>query len=305
MSAIKADCEGRIERCYTRHPANTNGGGDWMAKTHTLRAGDICAFATSPVTPFSAPSTGRYAALKVLTSNKTIVYIVLDGVFDQRPDLLQAAALPPLRRGRFSSKCDPALLSTSSDWDIDLLDFTVIGNVEIAPTELAIVPRFPPFGTWSAANSDAEGEWRWRHDREAYKREIALDATARDAKRKAERVRYELRLKGLTWDTLLAETMFARWSRSPPFPPSDFVDAVRARFRDAILEMNGMAPKPTKQEVRRVLRALVDQINALDKAYGQVVETEEREDLCEALAELAYVARHPALMEEVNAWRSW
>ena len=128
---------------------------------------------------------------------------------------------------------------------------------------------------------------------------------ARDAKLQAERNRYEIRLKDLTWDTLLAETMFARRSPSPPFPPSGFVDAVRGRFRDAILEMNGMASKPSKQDVHRVLRALVDQINVLDEAYGHAVETEEREDLCEALAELAFVAHRPALMDEVNKWWSW
>lgn len=276
-----------------------------MAKAHTLKAGDLCAFVTSPVTPFSAPSTGRHAVLKVLTANKLIVYLVLDGVFDQRSSLHQAAALPPLRRERFNFKCAPALLSTPPDWDIGLLDFTLLGNVEVAPTELALIPRFSPYGPWSGANSDAEGESRWRHDREAYEREIAFDMAARDAKRQAERERYEIRLKHLTWDTLLAGTMFARWSTSPPFPPLPFVDAVRGRFRDAILEMSGKGPRPNRREARRVLRALVDQINALDEAYGHVVETEEREDLCEAFAELAFVAGHQALMEEVHKWRSW
>lgn len=48
-----------------------------MVKARTLQAGDLCAFVTSPVTPFSAPSTGRYAVLKVLTANKLFVYMRL------------------------------------------------------------------------------------------------------------------------------------------------------------------------------------------------------------------------------------
>ena len=153
------------------------------------------------------------------------------------------------------------LQSTSRDWDIDLLDFTVLGNTEVTPTELELIPRFPPIGTWRGASAAAEGEWRWLHDREAVKQEIELDVAARETKRQAEQKQYETRLKQLTWNTLLAETMFARWSVSPPFPPPQFVDAVGARFHDAIVELQGMGPRPNKKETGRVLHRLVDQIN--------------------------------------------
>jgi hypothetical protein len=66
-----------------------------------------------------------------------------------------------------------------------------------------------------------------------------------------------------------------------------------------------MGPKPSKKETRHVLHSLVDQINGLDAAHGQVIETEECEDLCAALDELAFLARHRALMDDVHSWRSW
>ena len=169
-----------------------------MIQATALRPGDVCLFRTSPINSFSKPATGRYAALRVLTVGDHIVYAVLDGVFTERPDLGQAVHSSVLRNKRFNFKDTPALHSTSPSWDIYLLDFTVLGNVGVAPTELALIPRFPSFGTWRTASSDAEGEWRWRHDREAFEREVELDRESREAKRLAEQERYDKRLKHLT-----------------------------------------------------------------------------------------------------------
>jgi hypothetical protein len=36
-----------------------------------------------------------------------------------------------------------------------------------------------------------------------------------------------------------------------------------------------------------------------------VTETEEREDICQVLEEMAHVARQKALVEEIDAWRTW
>jgi hypothetical protein len=276
-----------------------------MTQARALRSGDICVFRTSPANSFSEPSTGRYAALKVLTVGDHIVYAVLDGVFTERPDLRQVMHSSVLRNKRFNLNDTPALHSTSSNWDIDLFDFVVLGNVGVASTELALIPRFPSFGTWSTASVDAESEWRWRYDREAFKREVELYRESREAKRRAERERYDNRLRHLTWEALLAEALFARWSPSPPFPPDEFTETLRLKFRDAMLGLRGMGPDPSKKAARQVIRTLVNQINWLDAAHGQVIGTEEREDVCAALAELAFLAQYPALMEDVHTWRAW
>ena len=54
-------------------------------------------------------STGRYAALKVLTVGDKIVYAVLDGIFTERPNLGQVAHSPVLRNKHFNFKDTPAL----------------------------------------------------------------------------------------------------------------------------------------------------------------------------------------------------
>lgn len=76
-------------------------------------------------------------------------------------------------------------------------------------------------------------------------------------------------------------------------------------LHDACRTLQGMGPKPRKTEVRAVLKACVLRLNDIDERAGGVIETEEREDLCAALEEIAFVARHPALIEDIGDWMTW
>lgn len=108
--------------------------------TIVLRPGDLCVFRTAPINSFSYPATGRYAALKVLAVDDRIVFAVLDGVFRDRPSFEQIAQLPILYRKRFNFKSCPAVSATPSHWDIDLLDFAVLGCVDVTSDTLALIP---------------------------------------------------------------------------------------------------------------------------------------------------------------------
>jgi len=52
-------------------------------------------------------------------------------------------------------------------------------------------------------------------------------------------------------------------------------------------------------------RRLVEWFNMMDAEHGYVIETEEREDICSVLEEIAFVARHPMLSDEIGNWRDW
>lgn len=104
---------------------------------------------------------------------------------------------------------------------------------------------------------------------------------------------------------LLAEQSFARWDTHPPFPPPEFVAAARDRIRAAVLELRALGQKSKKPQVRAVLKACVEWFNAKDREFGEVIETEEREDICAVLEELAFVARQRSLVDEMEAWRNW
>jgi hypothetical protein len=273
-----------------------------------LQAGNIYSFRTSPITEFSPQETNRYAALKILGFiDGRVCFVVLDGIFDRHPKLDQVSALAwlTIRRDPHWQIPRPAWCTTPKNWKCDLEDLHFVGSVNILPEEAALVPTCPSIGHWIVANAHAEGEWRWRNDRTAFAEEIGRAKQVRNERVAAERDRYEKRLKSLTWEQILEESLLPRWNEHPPFPPPDFVAAARDRLRSTIAELQSLGPKPKKAQVRVVLKACVDWFNRKDAEFGQVIETEEREDICTVLEEFATVAGQRSLVAEIDAWREW
>ena len=290
-------------------------GGKWMNKAKRaelgpsgrgFKAGDIYSFRTSPTCEFSPKETGRYAAIKVLgVKDKTAVYVVLDGVFGHHAEHAEITGLAWLHSTRFLHRGNPACHHVPLDWENDLADFHYVGTVDVTLQEKELMSSCRSYGSWGTANSEAEGEWRWRNDRAAYEAEVGLEKQAREAREAAARERYQLRLKGLTWEMLLEEQTFPRWQEHPSFPPAAFVTAARDRVRLLILELQALGAKPKKAQVCAALKNCVEWFNAKDAEFGGVIETEEREDICALLEEFAFVARQQSLVEEIDAWRDW
>ena len=171
--------------------------------------------------------------------------------------------------------------------------------------EIELLAVCGTYGAWVGASFDAEREWRWKNDRAAVEEESERKQQAEKARLAAARERYETRLKTLTWEKLLDEQRFAKWNVHPPFPPPEFATAARARIRSLILDLQALGPKPKKAEVRALLKACVEWFNVTDAEHGNIIETIEREDICFVLEELAFVARHPTLSDEIASCRDW
>jgi hypothetical protein len=270
-----------------------------------LQAGGIYSFRTSPINKFSAAETGRYGALKVLAVDKLVTFIVLEGVFKSPPTIAETTHLQVLNNVRFNFAGRPALRFVPVEWSIDLLDFAYVGHQELTEKEIALIPHLRGYGLWSIASHDVEGEWRWRHDQQALREEVEKDRVERETHRQAERLRYETRLKHLTWKQLLDEETFPRWVTSPPFPPAKFTEAARDKIRATTVLLQGLGIKPKKREVRSILRSCVEWFNDENQTCGEPIETEEREDICQILSDLAYVAGHPTLASEIDEWKTW
>lgn len=157
----------------------------------------------------------------------------------------------------------------------------------------------------SSVGRDVELEWRRTNDHEALQRERELHEAREAAKRAAAQVRFETRLKDLTWEQLLAEDPFARWEPSPPFPPEAFRQAATVRVHEACRELQAMGPKPRKPATRKVLKDLVTWFRDQDRDAGFVIETEERQDIAVVCEEMAHVAKQPALIDEFGPWFDW
>lgn len=300
--------ENLFRRPVTPAPITDNG------ELAALRPGSVYSFRTAPYSEFAPLETGRFAAFKVLGLNdKHVAVGVLDGIWSSPPTLTEARRASTLRERRFAHTGREAVFGVSAEiWSPSkLMEVKLVGFISVSPEEERLAQVIANFGVGSRyaglrfANYAAEGEWRWTHDNAAFVVEYEKIEARNAAERAAKEQRYRTRLSKLTWEALLAETPFERWSPSPPFPPIEFAHAARKRIHDACRELSALGPKPRKADVRAVLKRCVEWFNDADDAAGGVIETEEREDICAVLEEMAYVARQKSLVDEVDNWRTW
>jgi hypothetical protein len=258
--------------------------------------------------------TDRYAALKVLGYDGNYVVIaVLNSIWRRSPSLDDVRGCEILREHRFFHTGRLAVFGINADWWIpsDLDEMKPLGKMppgaedrKLASNTFNHVPG-SVFSTIHAANYAAEGEWRWANDREAFVAEQEQVRAQQAARRAAQEERYKNRLRGLTWEQLLRETPFAQWSPSPPFPPEEFTREARDIVHDTCRALRALGNKPRKQDVRRLLWECVQWFNKADEEAGGVIETEEREDICAVLEEMAYIAGQKSLVDEIDNWRNW
>jgi len=277
-------------------------------------AGSVYSFRTAPLSEFAPQVTDRYGALKVLGSNEHCVVItVLDSIWSKPPSLNDVRACGILRQHRFFHTGSPAVWGVNAEWWnlSDLDEMTPLGTISLSAEEVQLASKNlkqlqgSVFSTVCYANHAAEGEWRWANDRHALVAEQERVTAQQAAKRAAQEERQRTRLRGLTWEQLLEETPFERWSPSPPFPSEEFTREARIVVHDTCRALRALGSKPRKSDVRRLLRKCVEWFNKADEQAGGVIETEEREDICAVLEEMAYVARQKSLVDEIDNWRTW
>lgn len=281
----------------------------------SVGSGQVYSFHTRPYSEFGPAETDRFAAIKVLgVDKKHVVVAVLDGTWSDAPTLKEVRAASIINEHRFAHTGRPAVFGVNREWwkpESDLDEFRFVGAQAVSRVEQSFVDAiagYAPgsrFSTLHAANHAAEGEWRWANDREAFIIEVEQKSAKNEAERAAKEERYRNRLSKLTWDQLQSETPFERWSPSPPFPPENFTKAARATIRSACDALKELGPKPRRADVRAVLKKTVIWFNEADEKAGGVIETEEREDICAVLEEMAYVARQKVLVDEIDEWREW
>lgn len=277
-------------------------------------SGSLFSFRTSPFSEYSPRDTGRYAAFKILGSNANLVIVaVLEGIWPTPPTFSEASPSPIIREQRFTSAGRLAVFGVNAQWwdTEELKEVAFLGTVPLSTDERKVAKQIEnhepgsSYSTLNYANYHAEGEWRWTHDRDALLAEVEKARAKNEAARVAQEERYQNRLRHLTWDQLLSETPFSGWSPSPPYPPDEFIAAARDTIHNACRDLKALGPKPKKAEVRAVLKRCVAWFNEADARFGGAIETEEREDICAVLEEMAFVARQRSLVDEIDAWREW
>src|SRR5262245_16381189 len=205
-------------------------------------AGDIYSFRTSPATEVSPRETGRIAALKIIGfKGERICIAVLDGIFNNHHTLKDVKSLPVVRNRRFKYRGEPAVCFVGGESENLLEDVKYVGSSDISPVDVEFLASCRSYSAWTWANSVAEGEWRWKHDRASYVDEVRRSREALLARMSSERMRQKARLRTLTWEALLEEQPFPRWDRHPPFPPLDFVVAARQQIHSTVRALQVLA----------------------------------------------------------------
>ncbi len=274
---------------------------------------------------FSKNPTGRFGALKVVGVERgRVAILALDVIAETMPtleDLRHASMLfdapdenpaTPSVGGRFLDELvaagvimNPNLLPGAkpvvsrfvpTTYEIDLDGLTPVGSLPVLAAERALIDQWTSTSSLINLGYAVERIFRLAFDRDAYLAEQVLHRKAEQEKREAEQLRYESRLKGLTWSVLLSEKLFPAWSE---YPPSAFADSVRLKFRDVMIELQALGKKPKRAEVRLILRELIAWLNAEDDASGNPIETVEREHIHMLLEEILHVTRQPQLLGEI------
>lgn len=282
--------------------------------TDFLYDGMLFGFKTRPFNEFAPPETGRYGAIKIIGSNRdTIVVATLDGVFERMPTAEEVRATNILLESRFAFDGRQSVFGVFRDWwtSEDLAELTFLSKAHVNRDERRLADIVlghkvgAVSGPLSIANSAVEGEWRWVHDHAALVSEQDEMKEKRLAIQRAKEERYNNRLRGLTWDQLLSEVPFERWTGTESYPNEEFTSKAREKIKATIREIESLGPKPTKKLVRAKLKECVIWFNEADEAHGGPIETEEREDICLLLEEIAFVAKQKSLTQEIDEWRTW
>lgn len=281
----------------------------------TVEIGEIYSFKTKPFSEYAPSDTDRYAAIKVIGKNSSLVAVaVLDGIWSSKPGTEDVSGAGILREHRFLHNGSAACFGVQNfQWTPSqiLSEFDLVCKLPLSKEERHEADQIIgfkvgcSFASLNHANLGAEGEWRWANDREKFEREYEAKQLSQDTERKAAEERYRTRLKTLTWEKFLNEPLLKNWSTSPPFPSAELTAQVRDKIIEASKALQELGEKPRKAEVRQILRETVLWLNEFDRQANGVIETDEREDLCLLLEEMAYLSKQKSLIDEIDGWREW
>lgn len=290
-----------------------------------LRVGDLIVFQIGEVDDdFSSPNKDCWGALKVLhlgnADDGSFSVSVKSGLWKTRPSDLQVCECPPLVVKRFlklgtsglQRKAEPLIFTTPLDCKIDLKGAQIVGHdasfvraERRARRKLKADGHFSTIASIRYAPQSIDHEYRAEHDETNWKAEIEAYRAKEQRLRLEREKREKERLKVISLQVLSGETPFADWDDRTHIVPTAFTDGVRQKSREALGLLTSLGLKPSRKDVRQVLKDYVSWLNSFDGSFGYAIETEEREDLIAFVEELCWATKQKPLISEVDEWRNW
>lgn len=229
---------------------------------------------------------GLFAACQILGPAPTGAWlaIALDGIWPQLPTVEQTLQVDVLRQQRLhfgGAVCEGYVTGSPPE------SFIYIGTSAV-PAGRSGQKSWGPVTAWDDVLEASFSEWRWAHDRKAFQSEIKARAEQHNAARRkrltAEEDERKKRIAGLTLEKFRKENLFANWAK---LPGKDVAEKAQSIFANAIDDFIAQGGKHTAAASKKILKRVIGEFNALDKAHNGCIETGERENIIEHFQTLA------------------
>jgi len=212
----------------------------------------------------------------------------LDDVFPWRPLILTHHSWPGRREKVYVRGRRPS-------------NFHHIG--EKAPTAKDAAVKIESYTDWEYLPFQVLMQWRWENDRERVLAEDAAEEAAEARATEIAREKETARRSGLTLAKLRRKKPFSTWKR---FVPAGTISKARKLVARCIASLETIGRDGPSRPKITTIRALIEGFNALDESMGHWIETEEREDNCAVVDDLARAAGLNLGDENIaDRWRDW
>jgi hypothetical protein len=221
---------------------------------------------------------GLFSACQILGLAPTGAWhaIALDGTWPEPPSIEQTAQAGVLRQQRLhfdGSVCEGYVTGSPPE------SFMYIGTAAV-PANRAGQKSIGPVTVWDDVLKSVFHEWRWVHDRKAFQSEIDARAAEQRAARKkrmaAEDAERAERIAGLSLEKFRKENLFANWAK---LPGKEVAEKAQSIFNKAIDDFIAQGEKHPAAASKKILKRVITEFNALDKAHNGCIETGERENI--------------------------
>ena len=245
---------------------------------------------------------GLFAACQVIRADaESCLALCLEGNWPQPPRLEDAASAGELAQQRqfFSGMVARGIVTGPPPES-----FISVGRAQLSPTRAANTKVLSDY-SWERLVECNYLEWRWVHDRAAFEAEVKAREKLRKAARKeansATDAEREKRLNGLTLQKFRSEKLFPNWSK---LPGKEVAAKAQSIFEIATDELLALGEKRTAAVIKKILKRVITDFNALDKAHNGCIETGERENILEHFQTLADLVAYKG-WKNLFAERDW
>lgn len=172
----------------------------------------------------------------------------------------------------------------------------------ILPTHDEQTMSCDTFAGWQSCPFQLCAQWRWDNERESVLAEDSIDQATAAAKLQALEQERESELQALTLEVLKKHKFFGNWK---DFPSKEAIRACRAIMKNTVSSLSELGMDSNEDLRLQILQSCIEDLNRLDDAMGNFIQTDEREDICTEFEMIVHACGLGHKGNLVDEWRNW